>query len=130
MSESSLPAHAAKKPLLSDKTYTTLKHGAAIILPALSALYFTLAQVWHFPDTAQVMATIAAVNTAVGALMGVSSLSYNSSDAKYAGNLIRTETPDTINYTLALNHDAPGLDKMQEATFKVTHTAPAPYQGE
>jgi hypothetical protein len=123
-------SESSRRPLLSDKSYTTLKHSAAIALPALSALYFTLAQVWHFPDTAQVMATIAAVNTALGALMGISSLTYNGSDAKYAGNLIRTETPDTINYTLALNHDAPGLDKMQEATFKVTHTAPAPYQGE
>jgi hypothetical protein len=124
MSESS-------RPLLSDKTYTTLKHSAAIALPALSALYFALAQIWHFPDTAQVMGTIAAVNTALGALMGVSSLSYNNSDAKYAGSLIRVETPDTINYTLALNHDAPSLDKMDEATFKVetTHTVPGPDQG-
>lgn len=121
---------SSRRPLLSDKTYSTLKHSAAIVLPALSALYFTLAQVWHFPDTAQVMASIAAVNTAVGALVGVSTLTYNNSDAKYVGNLIRTETPDTINYSLSLNHDAPALDKLDEATFKVTHTAPAPYQGE
>lgn len=119
---------SSRRPLLSDRSYTTLKHSAAIALPALSALYFTLAQVWHFPYTAQVMATIAAVNTAVGALMGISSLSYNNSDAKYAGSLIRTETPTTINYSLALNQDAPALDKADEVTFKVTHTAPAPDQ--
>lgn len=119
---------SSRRPLLSDKSYTTIKHSAAIVLPALSALYYTLAQVWHFPNTAQIMATIAAVNTALGALMGISSLSYNNSDAKYVGNLIRTETPDTINYSLSLNHDAPALDKLDEATFKVTHTTPAPDQ--
>lgn len=118
--------HASKRPLLNDGVYTTLKHGAAVVLPALSAFYFALAQIWHLPHVEQVMGTIAAVNTAVGALVGVSTLTYNKSDAKYVGTLVRTETPDKINYSLELNQDAPALDSLNEATFKVTDTGSTP----
>jgi hypothetical protein len=126
MSVSSHHHAPAKKPLLSDKSYTALKHSAAIVLPALSALYFALSQIWHLPHTEQVMATIAAINTVVGGTVGVSTLSYNKSDAKYVGTLIRTETPDKINYSLELNQDAPRLDTMSEATFKVADTGSTP----
>lgn len=119
MSESSGPT-APKKPLLSDRAYATLKHSATIVLPALSALYFALAQIWHFQDTEQVMATIAAVNTAVGAFVGVSTAAYNKSDAKYVGTLTRTEMPDKTLYSLNLNDDAPALNTMDSVTFKVT----------
>jgi hypothetical protein len=118
MSESSGQT-AAKKPLLSDGAYATLKHSAAIVLPALSALYFALSQIWHFPHAEQVMATIAAFNTAVGALVGISAMSYNKSDAKYVGTLVRSETDDRILYSLQLNDDAPALDHLTEANFKV-----------
>jgi len=77
MSVSSHHHAPAKQPLLSDRSYTTLKHSAAIALPALSALYFALSQIWHLPHTEQVMASIAALNTAVGTLVGVSTLTYN-----------------------------------------------------
>src|SRR5438094_2903482 len=106
MSVSSHHHAPAKQPLLSDRSYTTLKHSAAIALPALSALYFALSQIWHLPHTEQVMASIAALNTAVGTLVGVSTLTYNKSDAKYVGTLVRTETPDQTLYSLDLNQDA------------------------
>ena len=77
----------ARKPLLSDKMYNTLKHVAATGLPAVITLYFLLAQVWNWSNTAQVMATLTGINTFLGVLMGYSTFAYNASDAKYDGEI-------------------------------------------
>lgn len=119
MSQSS-PNNTAKTPLLKDGLYTVLKHVAAIGLPALTALYFALAQIWHFPHTADVMASIAAINTCLGALLGYSSMTYNNSDAKYVGNLEVLDTGNKKTFSLNLNGDPNDIDQMNEATFKVT----------
>jgi hypothetical protein len=127
MSVSSPHHHApAKQPLLSDRNYTALKKSATIILPALSALYFALSQIWGLPHTEQVMGTIAALNTFLGGVVHVSKKSYYASGAQYAGKLVRTETPDKVLYSLELNHDTPTLDQMDEATFKVEDTGGTP----
>lgn len=106
-------------PLLSNKFYNTLKHVAAIGLPALSALYYAIAQIWHISHPGQIMATISAVNVCLGALLGISTAQYNNSDAKYAGTLEVTETPDTKTYALNLNSDPHELDQQSEITLKV-----------
>lgn len=116
MSVSSLPS---KTPLLSNAVYNALKHIAAVVLPASNALYFALAQVWHFPNIEQVMATLAAVNTFVGVFVGVSNLSYNKSDGKYVGAIEVTDDGSKKTYSLNLNSAPEDLEKMQEATFKV-----------
>ena len=109
-----------RKPLLSDLTYKVLKHAAAVALPALGALYFALAQIWHLPHAADVVGTIAAVNTCIGGLVVTSSASYNASDAKYDGAIIKTKD-DTgkTTYTLNLNTEVDELDKMANVLFKV-----------
>lgn len=85
MSESS---HAkAKTPLLNDSGYKVVKHSAALILPAVGALYFALAQIWHLPNAEEVLGTVAAVNAFFGVVLEVSTKSYNNSDAKYAGDI-------------------------------------------
>lgn len=121
MSQSS-PSTGAKTPLLSDKLYTVLKHVAAIGLPALTALYFALAQIWHFPDTANVMASIAAVNTCLGALLGYSSMTYNNGSTKYVGdlNVVYDPVADKKTFTLAFDGDPNDIEHLNEATFKVT----------
>lgn len=122
MSQSTSSSNGSKTPLLSDAWYTILKHSAAIALPALAALYYALSQIWHFPDTAQVMATIAAINTAVGALVGVSTISYNTSGSKYVGALevMDDAANNKKTYSLAFNSDPIDLDQKSEVTFKVT----------
>jgi len=59
-----------KRPLLSDRNYTILKHISAIGLPSVGALYFALASLWHLPSAEQVVGSIAAVNVFMGGLMG------------------------------------------------------------
>lgn len=123
MSESSTPSST---PLLSDGVYSKLKHTASIVLPAVAALYIALSNLWGWPNTEEVAGSIAALNTAIGALVALSTKSYNKSDAKYAGTLVRTETADKIQYSLELNQDAPRLDEADEVTFKVSDTGTNP----
>lgn len=85
MSESS---HAkSKTPLLGDKTYGVLKYTATIVLPAVGALYFALAQIWGLPNAEEVIGTIAAINAFVGAVVGISTVSYNNSTVAYDGTI-------------------------------------------
>lgn len=115
-------SHASPStPLLSDRVYTILKHSAAIGLPALAALYFALAQIWNFPDTKEVMATIAAVNTFVGSIVTLSNAQYHKSDAKYVGEIAIADNGTKKTYSINLNSEDPeDLDTMSEATFKIT----------
>lgn len=62
---------------MSNKTYDLLKWIAQILLPALGTLYFALSKIWGFPYATEVVGTIAAVDTFLGALLGISSANYN-----------------------------------------------------
>jgi hypothetical protein len=62
---------------MSNKTYDTLKWIAQILLPALGTLYFALAKIWGLPFAAEIVGTIAAVDTFLGAILGISTKRYN-----------------------------------------------------
>ncbi len=62
---------------MSNKTYDFLKWIAQILLPAAGTLYFALSKIWGFPYATEVVGTIAAVDTFLGALLGISSSAYN-----------------------------------------------------
>ena len=62
---------------MSNKVYDILKFMAQIVLPAIGTLYFALAGIWNLPYGEQVVGTITAVDTFLGALLGLSSMSYN-----------------------------------------------------
>ena len=62
---------------MSNKTYDVLKFIAMIVLPALGALYFGLAQTWGLPYGEQIIGTITVVDTFLGALLGISTNQYN-----------------------------------------------------
>jgi hypothetical protein len=61
---------------LSNKTYDTLKWVAQILLPALGALYFALSDLWSLPKVVEVVGTIAAVDTFLGVLLGITAAGY------------------------------------------------------
>lgn len=61
---------------LNNKSYDVLKWIALIALPATSALYISLAALWHLPHPTEVAGTIAAIDTFLGVLLGVSSNKY------------------------------------------------------
>lgn len=62
--------------MLNDKTYSLLKWIALILLPALGTLYFALASIWGLPFGEQIVGTITALDTFLGAILGISTNNY------------------------------------------------------
>lgn len=60
-----------------DKIYDVLKWLVIIVLPALATLYAALAAVWAWPYSDQVVTTITAVDTFLGAVLCISTATYN-----------------------------------------------------
>ena len=77
-----------------NKVYDVLKFIAQIVLPALGTLYFALAGIWGevLPYGEQVVGTIAAIDTFLGAILGLSSRSYNK-HVEYDKRVEFTEIP-------------------------------------
>lgn len=61
---------------MSNKLYDILKWIALILLPALGTLYFALSGIWGLPYGEQIVGTITAIDTFLGALLGISSINY------------------------------------------------------
>lgn len=61
---------------MSNKTYDILKYIQQIVLPALGTLYAALSGIWGFPFGEEVVGTIVAVDTCLGALLRISSNVY------------------------------------------------------
>jgi|SRR6187551_3426826 len=107
-------------PLISNKVYNVLKPITTVVLPGISTLYFTLAQIWGFPAAEQVVGTIAALNVFLGAFVQLSSRSYNRSDAKYDGviNVVHMDGGGK-SYDLVMHGDPSDLDQKDQAIFKI-----------
>ena len=61
---------------MSDKVYDVLKWIALILIPAIGTLYFALAGIWGFPYAEAIVGTLAAVDTFLGAILGISTSMY------------------------------------------------------
>ena len=62
-----------------DKVYDVLKFIAQILLPSIGTLYFALSSVWGaniFPYAEQIVGTITAVDAFLGALLGITSVTF------------------------------------------------------
>ena len=62
--------------MFNNKAYDILKWCCMILIPAIACLWFTLGKIWHFPYLAEIEATIVAINTFLGALLGISNIQY------------------------------------------------------
>ncbi len=62
---------------MKNKTYDLLKKIALVVLPAIATLVITLFQIWDIPYGEQIGATITAIDTALGVLLGISTYNYN-----------------------------------------------------
>lgn len=62
---------------LPDRVYDILKWIALIFLPAVAVLYGALAKVWNWPYAEQIVYTITAIDTFLGAVLGISTVQYN-----------------------------------------------------
>lgn len=65
--------------ILNDKIYNVLKWIDLIFIPAVVTLYCALAAIWGWPYAQAIAGTAAAIETFIGALIGVSS--YNNKKA-------------------------------------------------
>ena len=108
-----------KNPLLTNRSYDALKFIALILLPALGALYFGLAGIWHLPNPDEVVGTVTVVDTFLGVILGLSSKAYGNSDAKYDGSIDVAMQNGVKTYTLGLNDNPESLDAKTEVVFKV-----------
>ena len=62
---------------MNNKTYDILKWIAMYLLPALGTLYFALAGIWGFPYGEEIVGTITALDTFLGVILGISTVSYH-----------------------------------------------------
>lgn len=67
---------------MSNKVYDVLKWIALVVLPAIGTLYFALASIWGFPYGEQIVGTITAIDTFLGAILGISNIQYNKKEGK------------------------------------------------
>lgn len=63
--------------IFTNKVYDILKFIAQIVLPALATFYITIAGIWSLPCGEEISGTIMAIDTLLGALLAISTSSYN-----------------------------------------------------
>lgn len=67
---------------LSNKTYDILVWIVQIVLPAIGALYFGLAQIWGFPYAEQIVGTISVIVVFLGTILKISTANYHKREAE------------------------------------------------
>lgn len=66
--------------LMSNKTYDKLKFLTQIIIPAIATFYFTISEIWRLPYATEIVGTITAIDTLLGACLHKVSADYNNQD--------------------------------------------------
>lgn len=106
---------------ISNKLYDQLKFIAQILLPALGALYFALAQIWHLPKAEEVVGTITVIDTFLGVVLGLSANTYVKSGADVDGSINVEDTREKTNFTLAIDTAPEKLAQQDRVVLKVTN---------
>lgn len=106
-----------------NKAYNFLKVVALVWLPALGTLYFALAGIWGIPDAVQVVGSITAVDTALGALLHISSKTYQ---APSDGNLVVDKSnPAKDVYSLEVSTSMDDIDAKKQLVLNIVPKASA-----
>lgn len=61
---------------MSNKVYDILKWVALCVLPAMGTLFCAISAIWNLNCTEQIVGTFTALDTFLGAILGLSSLKY------------------------------------------------------
>lgn len=61
---------------MNNKTYDRLKYIALYVLPALATLILTVGSIWGLPYSEAIAGTVTAIDTFIGALIGISAKNY------------------------------------------------------
>jgi len=105
---------------LSNRLYNYTKLLAQLILPAVGAMYFSLAGIWGLPSADEVVGTIVVVDTFLGVLLSVSTNSYNNSDTKFDGTMAIANAMDgRKTFSLELEKPPEHLEHKDQITFKI-----------
>lgn len=70
---------------MNNRVYDGLKWTAQIFLPALATFTLTVGPLWELPNAMAVGGTITAIDTLLGAILGLTKRAYDNSDEKYDG---------------------------------------------
>ena len=73
---------------LSNSFYDKLKIAATVVIPALATLYFALGNIWGFPYIEQVLGSAVAIETFLGALLGLSTRAYKQEKKERGDHLV------------------------------------------
>lgn len=110
---------------LNDKVYDSLKWITLILLPAISAAYFGLSGILDLPAADKVVGTIAVIMTFLGAVLGISTQGYNSSDVKFDGIMhVDNTDPQKDLFSFELFENPEGFPDKKSLTFKVSKPSP------
>lgn len=105
--------------LLSNSTYDKLKWFVQIVIPAFAALYFGLGDYWDLPKVTEVVGSCSVVAVFLGAILGISSKQYESSDEKYDGTIVITKNEEGKKlYSLELKEETETIDNKNDVVFK------------
>lgn len=91
--------------MFSNKGYNMAKAIALVWLPALGTLYWTLSAIWNLPHTEQVIGSITAVDTFLGAVLHLSTKAYTA-NPQYDGQVI-VDNRDPANSAARMTIDTP-----------------------
>lgn len=105
--------------MISNKAYDILKWTAQILLPAVGTLYFSLADLWGLPKALEVVGTIAAVDAFLGVILGISTLQYNKSDARFDGVMEVSKQDTSLIHQFEINTEPEQLQDQDSVLFKV-----------
>lgn len=102
------------------RAYNILRSAALIWIPALGTLIFTLGSVWDWSFTENLIGSIMAFDTFLGALLGFGARNISTGGAAYAGHLVvDTDDPGRDKYTLDIHTPLDQLPDMSEVRLKV-----------
>ena len=113
---------------LPNGVYDVLKYLALIGLPAFGSFWMVVGGIWNIGHTDEVVKTIVAVATLLGALLVLNQVRWNNSDAKYDGVIdpvtANTQTSDTA---LNLKVDEYDAANQKDLVLKVKQQDPPIY---
>jgi type III secretory pathway component EscV len=100
--------------------YDWIKRFVQVILPAFSALYLGMAQLYDWSSPEKVVGTVALITTFLGVSLNISSGRYVQSDAGTVGEFVVNEDGGgAAGYRLVLNENPEDLANQERITFKV-----------
>jgi hypothetical protein len=107
---------------LSNKLYDFFKNLVVLILPAISAAYWSLSGIWDWSNPEKVTGTIAVLTVFLGAILKISANQYNAGNGPFDGAVVisTTETGKQL-YSLELD-SLDDLETKDKVVMRIVNT--------